>query len=215
MLNNYFFDLDGTICESKQIISKKMKEILSKLTNLIVISGATQEQISYQLNNLSCTILAQSGNDTPLWQNYLTWEQIDEIKAHVNSFYGLGTSNLQDRGCQASFSFTGHNAPIEQKKNFDPTGKIRQHILKKFPFKSKTLMVTVAGTTCLDYTLKKGNKGQNIKRWIKEKGLNKKDCIFFGDALFQGGNDESVKGIIKTISVENPQDLIKKLKKYE
>lgn len=209
-----FADLDNTICESRQKISKEMKKVLSKL-DLIVISGASREQMKLQLDGLKCEIMAQSGNDTSLWQNKLNKKEIIEIENHIHKFSNIYPDQLENRGCQIAFSFVGHHAEIENKKAFDPTRKIRKTLLKRIPFQSKTLICKVAGTTCLDYTKRDGTKGKNIEKWIKEKRLKKKDCVYFGDALFKGGNDESVKGVIKCVEVANPTDLLLKLKKYE
>lgn len=213
-----FLDMDGTITESKQTISPQMLKTLKALKcPITVISGASREQMEKQLNGLPCVILAQSGNDTPLWQNQISMQDRFEIVNHIKSFlapYGF-LELTENRGCQVSLSLIGHNVNQELKKNFDPKQIIRRAILKQHPFKSKTLSVKIAGTTCLDYTHKKGTKGENIKRWIKETNLNKKDCVYFGDALFKGGNDESVKGIIKVVSVANSTDLMLKLKEYE
>lgn len=210
-----FADCDNTICESRQKISPQMKKFLSKFTTLIVVGGLNRERLEYQLDGLKCTILAQSGNDTPFWKNKLTVEEKEEVVKHIKLLgYPTGSKNIEDRGCQISYSFVGHNADIGLKKNFDEDRKLRKWFLKQFPFKSKTLTCTVAGTTCLDYTKKNGTKGKNITRWIKENKLKKKDCVYFGDALFRGGNDESVKGVIETISVKNPRDFINKLNKY-
>ena len=38
-----------------------------------------------------------------------------------------------------------------------------------------------------------------------------RESIYFGDMLFPGGNDESVIGVIKTVSVDNPVDTLAKL----
>jgi len=211
----YIFDLDGTITESRQKISKELKDFLSNLPNLTVISGASKEQMEYQLDGLKCNILSQSGNDTPLWQNKLTAQEKHEIYRHIFSLdWIIEPWMIEDRGCQLSPSLIGHKAPFDIKKKFDPDQKIRKKLLKKCPFKSRTLVCRIAGTTCIDYTRKNGDKGHNLERWIKENKLNKDDCIYFGDALFEGGNDESVIGVIKTVEVLNPQDLLIKLKKY-
>ncbi len=196
-----------------------MKNFLNKLSNLmdiVVIGGLDRERLEYQLDGLKCTILAQSGNDTPLWQNKLDREETIEIIRHLDLFVPTRTGKelVEIRGSQVSYSILGHKADVSYKKTFDPKQKIRQAILKQHPFKSKTLKVTIAGTTCLDYTRKNGDKGHNIARWIKENKLNKKNCIYFGDALFKGGNDESVKGVIRCVSVKNPTDFMNKLKKY-
>lgn len=207
-----FFDMDGTICPSRQKISKEMKEQLSKLGNIFVISGASREQMEYQLDGLSCTILAQSGNHTPLWENRLTKKEAEEVYKHANKIISVNPNMIEHRGCQIAFSLTGHNAPLEIKGKYDPDRKKRKAILKKYPFKSKTLICRIAGTTCLDYTRKDGTKGKNLQKWIKQNKFKKKDCIYFGDALFKGGNDETVIGVMKTIKVDSPESLLLKLK---
>ena len=113
------------------------------------------------------------------------------------------------RGCQISFSFTGHDADIKWKQKFDPEKKYRNHILKNVPFKSKTLVVRVAGTTCLDYNRKNNLKGDNLKRYMKLHNLNPKDCVYYGDNFTKGGNDESVLGVMKCVRVRNPEHLYK------
>lgn len=214
-MQHIFLDMDNTVTESRQKISPKVKEFLNKLESpLYIVSGASRQQIEYQLDGLPCTILAASGNDTPLWKNKLTEREFEQVYKHIDYFAPTNPDEdlYDNRGCQLSYSFLGHNADIQYKKNFDPQQKIRQAILKQHPFKSKTLTCRIAGTTCLDYTHKNGTKGKNIARWIKENKLNKKDCIYYGDALFKGGNDETVIGVIKTVAVKNPQDLCKKIK---
>ena len=86
-------------------------------------------------------------------------------------------------------------------------------ILKKCPFKSKTLTIKIAGTTCFDYNRKGCLKGDNLKRYMELHKLKKKDCVYYGDALFKGGNDESVLGVMKCVKIKDPQDLLVKLDK--
>ncbi len=199
--------MDGTICESRQIISKEMKDKLLTLGDITVISGAERPRVEKQLDGLPCNIMAQSGNDTSLWKNLLTEEEKLEVCEHISKIDRDWQRKTQDRGCQISYSFIGHNAPLKHKKQFDPRSQIRKRILKRFPFTSKTLTCVIAGTTCFDYIRKNGTKGENIKRWIKENKLDQKKCKYYGDKLFKGGNDESVIGIIRTIAVKNPQHL--------
>lgn len=197
-----------------------MKKKLKSLEPFIVISGAEKKQILKQMDGVPCIIMGQSGNEAPDWYNQLTYQEGKEILKHLEevskfSFVPIDIETMQHRGCQISFSFTGHNANIKWKKKFDPKGEYRKHILKKVPFKSKTLVVKVAGTTCLDYNKKNTLKGDNLKRYMKLHNLKKKDCVYFGDAFGKGKNDESVKGVMKCVPVKNPQDLLLKLKKYE
>ncbi len=210
----HFFDLDGTITEPKEEITSLMKKALSKLENVVIVSGAVRKQIEKQICGLKCDILAQSGNHSSHWFNRLTEEEEIEISRHLQKIGAelnisvFSKQKYQNRGCQISFSFIGHDAPSNIKNGFDPERKYRKKILKQFPFKSKSLEVRIGGTTCLDYTRKDGTKGKNIKNYLDLKGIKKKDCIYYGDALFKGGNDESVVGIIKTVKIKNPCHLL-------
>ena len=221
-------DMDGTVTDSRQTIKQEMVVIFKALRELgndiTIIRGATKEQILKQIGDINVNIMAQSGNETSFWKNRLNTRDKVEIFRHTNKvketypelFLNRNQLDLlQDRGSQMSFSLVGHNADIEIKKAFDPNGDIRNKILKAIPFFSNNLEVRIGGTTCFDYTNKNGNKGKNIDRLIKMKGWNKDECIYFGDALFKGGNDESVIGIIDTVQVGNPDELILKLRSYK
>lgn len=208
-----FFDMDGTITESRQIISPKMKKkLLSLKEPFVVVSGAEIPRITKQMDGVKCIMMGQNGNDTPDWQNTLTKKEVAEIYGHIQSLkLHFHQDCIHNRGCQVSLSFTGHHADIELKKVFDPDKKYRKRMLRKFPFKSKTLMVRIAGTTCFDYNRKGSLKGDNLKRYMELHGLKKKDCVYYGDNFDKGGNDESVLGVMKCIKVKNPDDLYKKL----
>ena len=224
-MKHFILDLDGTITESRQVIKPETLAALGSLVceDISVISGASKEQMLKQLGTFQPKyILAQSGNETEFWKNELTQEQKDEIKKHIEGIkacfpeYFLNeTDLLQDRGSQLAFSFIGHNGDIEVKEGFDKQGKFRQIVLNTVPFNSDSLEVKVAGTTCLDYTIANGTKGKNIEKLIKELNWNKDECIYFGDALAPGQNDETVIGVIQTVEVKNPEDLIEKLKPYQ
>ena len=66
--------------------------------------------------------------------------------------------------------------------------------------------VVPGGTTCLDFFLRGKNKGYNVLRLIKKEGWLHEDCIYVGDALFPGGNDETVLGVIPTHAVKDPDE---------
>ena len=212
-----FMDLDGCITESRQIISKEMKaKLLSLPEPFVVISGAEIFRIDKQMDGVPCVKMGQNGNHTLDWYNELTNEEIMEIYKHlekVSKFchIPIDAETTHNRGCQISLSFTGHDADIKWKVKFDPEKKYRNHVLKNVPFKSKTLVVRIAGTTCFDYNRKHSLKGDNLKRYMKLHKLKKKDCIYYGDNFTKGGNDESVLGVMKCVRVKNPDDLLKKL----
>ena len=66
--------------------------------------------------------------------------------------------------------------------------------------------VRPGGTTTFDFTIAGKDKGFNILRLIRHEGWKKEDCIYIGDALFAGGNDETVIGVIPTHAVKDPDD---------
>lgn len=217
-MKHLFADMDGTICESHQKITPRVKEKLEKiLGDIVVISGAKRERMEFQLDGLKCDILAQNGNDTKDWQNKLSDADILEIHKHIDKLkewlkpYDDKIEMVENRGCQISLSFTGHNAPLDYKKKFDPRGKFRQLLLTHHPFKSKRISCKIAGTTCLDYIPKHGTKGDNLKRYMRLHQFKKEDCVYYGDSLFEGGNDESVLEVMKCVEVKNPDDLLTKL----
>lgn len=194
-----------------------MKLALQKLGDFVVVSGATKEKMLEQLDGLECFIMAQSGNDCALWTNELSAYEKGEVQRHMGLYkewlepWHKTADMVQDRGCQISVSLTGHNAPLSLKQSCDASKQFRQWILLAHPFESKTLKCSIGGNTCLDYTRKDGDKGSNVSRYVREKGFDRNQCVYYGDGLFPGGNDESVIGMIPTVPVNNPQDLLEKL----
>lgn len=218
-----FFDLDNTVTRSRSKITPELKSVLNNTEHdIIIVSGATCAQIAWQVDGVDCYKLGQNGNhatkpdESILWEERLSQIDKDIINNHIKSIdRSWAVTNeadlVQDRGCQISYSLLGHNEVLEKKETFDPEGLIRKDILQKFLFNSETIDVKIGGTTCLDYTAKGKHKGFYVNRLIEELNWNKEDCIYFGDMLFPGGNDESVIGVIKTQSVDNPEDTQMKL----
>lgn len=233
-----FFDMDGTLTRSRSPMKADMKKFLISLIksgrDIIAVSGADFTQIRKQVGGFNLYwkqniyFLAQNGNHAvgknakELWSNALSESDKKNINEHINLIRenikdileGANESDLiQDRGSQISFSLLGHNAELNRKEKFDPDGSRRQEILKRFPLVSDSVEVRIGGTTCLDYFEKGKNKGFNVKQMIEKMNWKPEDCVYVGDALFEGGNDESVKGIIDTEEVDSPEDTISFIKK--
>jgi HAD superfamily hydrolase (TIGR01484 family) len=227
MKTHLFFDLDNTVTRSRTKITTALKEILTNTKyDVIVVSGATCTQIAYQMDDVPCYKLGQNGNhainknDNTLWEERLNEVEKVEIMKHIESlprtWEVIDEKDLvQDRGCQISYSLLGHHEIIEKKEEFDPQSNVRKDLLEKHPFQSETLEVKIGGTTCLDYTAKGKHKGYYVAKLIEKMNWNKDECIYFGDMLFPGGNDETVVGVIDTQAVKNPEDTLEiLLKKY-
>lgn len=210
----YFLDLDNTVTESRGKISQKMFDLLSKLDNVVIISGAEFKQIRSQIGDLNCLVMAQNGNHNPFWKRFLTQEEKEKISQHIDKYsedfvrlvYSSNVFDMyEDRGCQIGFSLTGHHAPVEIKRAFDPDGRKRREILDKYPL-PEGIECRIGGTTTMDYFAKGLNKGYNVKKLLEILHWKPEECMYIGDALFPGGNDETVIGIIPTHAVKNHEE---------
>ena len=86
-------------------------------------------------------------------------------------------------------------------------------MLEQFPFQSDEFEVRIGGTTCFDYFIKGMHKGSNVKRLADTHGWDIADCMYVGDALFPGGNDEAVIGVCPTRKVSGPDETVEVIKK--
>lgn len=223
-----FFDMDKTITPPRQMMLPEMFKLLNSLSqDLIVVSGSSIEQMPNQLGDLKCYRLGQNGNHaisedgSLLWFNpQLTTEHQTEILDHISEIVELlehkpnpEWNPIEDRGAQITFSPIGNTAPVDLKMVYDPDRRKRFSFLNQIPFASEDLIVVIGGSTSLDYLHKERHKGANVKKMIEEMGWNKDECIYFGDGLYPGGNDELVIGVIETIPVDDHLDCYTKLKK--
>lgn len=220
-----FFDLDDTLTLSKSPIEQEMKEVLTRSgRDIIVVSGAEIARIGVQTDNFPAYYLGQNGNDTVdntgkrLWQDFLTSAEKAAILHHNSQLLLLADWYIQnpadlidDRGCQISLSTIGHHEDIVRKKTFDPDSQVRLAMLERFPFVSDIVEVKIGGTTTFDYFRKGAHKGANVAKLIQTLNWNKDECVYFGDKLHNGGNDETVVGVIDTIAVTSHEHTLQLL----
>ncbi|MCK9344992.1 MAG: HAD-IIB family hydrolase [Candidatus Pacebacteria bacterium] len=227
MKKHFFFDMDGTLTRSRSEITDTMVACLRGLIenggDVIVVSGAVKSQIIKQIGEIvkDVVILAQNGNHAEsssgeiVWRNELTAIQKNETLKLARKMIGhanLGIRDpgdlVEDRMCQISYSLIGHNAPLEEKEAIDSEKIIRKGLLCCFEKEISQLNILgiqarIGGTTCIDFTAL--NKGDNVKCFIERMGWDPEECIYIGDALFEGGNDHSVVGVVPTYSVDSPR----------
>lgn len=217
-----FFDMDNTLTRSRTLIEPKMKQFLENTgCDIVVVSGQSSEAITKQVDGMNCYILGQNGNDAwhngeQLWFDRITPEERQEILDHIASFNRYWDvpdekDLVDERGCSICYSILGHHAPIELKEKFDPDQVKRLTLLRERPLNSESIEARIGGTTTIDYIRKGHNKGFNITRLCEYKDWNMDNCVYFGDALFPGGNDETVIGVIDTVAVGNHEDTYSKL----
>lgn len=212
-----FFDMDDTVTQSRGHIDQDMYDFFSTLPlDIIIVSGAATQQIRTQVGDLSLYRLGQNGNHaihpsgTVLWEEKLSKDHATVVHAHIQSLQKLYTQEITDiqdlveeRGAQISYSLIGHHEDLEKKKACDPEQTVRKSLLARVPLSHTEIEVKIGGTTCFDYFQKGRNKGYNVRRLIDTQGWNADDCLYFGDALYPGGNDETVVGVIDTVAVRN------------
>ncbi len=121
---------------------------------------------------------------------------------------------VEDRDTDIAFSALGQQADLEKKKLWDPDQRKRQKIKAAVEEKLPEVEVSIAGTTTLDILPKGFTKAVGIDHLLKKIGITKEEVLFFGDAVFPGGNDYAVyEAGIKTIKVATPEETYKILEK--
>jgi phosphomannomutase len=228
------FDLDGTLAESKSSLDAEMSALLPELFSIVkvaVISGGDWSQFENQLlSNLphderltNLYLLPTCG--TKFFRYEGAWEQIysedfsaDEKEKIISSLKkALGLSGIkpkklwgkqiQDRGSQITFSALGQQAPLEEKKRWDPDFAKRKKIKAILDTLIPEFSVRMGGATSIDVTKPGIDKAYGIRKLRDILGIAINEMIFIGDAVFPGGNDYPAKqaGVV-SIQVRDPNE---------
>ena len=214
------FDLDGTLAESKESIDTEMANLLDALLGVVkvsVISGGGWLQFEKQvlahlshdeiLKNLS--LLPTCG--TKFYRYDSKWEllysedfTVDEKKKIIRSIQQATNAPdfkaaqtwgelIQDRGSQITFSGLGQQAPLEEKKKWDPDFAKRKKIKALLEKLIPEFSVRLGGATSIDVTKHGIDKAYGIRKLRDVLGIPIPEMIFIGDAVFPGGNDYPAK----------------------
>jgi len=211
-------DLDGTIAESKMPVDNEMAEILLRLIHYIplaVIGGGSYEKFSEQLvsklpsnSNLSNLYLFPTNATAFFYFSHGTWkkayelalsaEEKDRIISALRKVIGmfdfarpqrLFGPQIEDRQTQITFSALGQNAPIEEKRVFDPDFEKRKLMKAELEKLIPEFEIRLGGMTSIDITRKGIDKAYGIRKIAEQLGYKIEDMLYIGDALFEGGND--------------------------
>jgi len=228
------FDLDGTLAESKSSLDAEMATLLGTLLDIVkvaVISGGNWPQFQQQLlshlphderlKNLS--ILPTCG--TKFYQYKSSWEilysedftseQKHKIITSLQKAIELSGFKpervwgelIEDRGSQITFSALGQQAPLEEKKKWDPDFAKRKKMKALLDTFIPEFSVRLGGATSVDVTKPGIDKGYGIRKLRDVLGIAITEMVFIGDALFPGGNDYPAKeaGAL-SIQVRDPDE---------
>jgi phosphomannomutase len=228
------FDLDGTLAPSKSSIDTAMVNLLNSLLAIVkvaVISGGAWPQFEQQvlarlrpdacLKNLS--LLPTCG--TKFYRHDVSWELLysEDFTAAQRSTIVASLQRaivaadckvekvwgevIEDRGSQITFSALGQQAPLEEKKKWDPDFTKRKKIKAVLDTLIPEFSVHLGGATSVDVTRQGIDKAYGIRKLRDILEIPIDQMIFIGDALFPGGNDYPAKeaGVL-SIEVRDPDE---------
>jgi phosphomannomutase len=228
------FDLDGTLAESKTPIDAEMSGLLAALFAIVkvaIISGADEPQFQKQVigylphdahfDNLSLLptcgtkFLEYKNAWHKLYSEDLTEAQKQKIITAINNAVtasGFGAKKtwgdpVEDRGSQITYSALGQQAPLDEKKSWDPDFAKRKKIKALLDVSLPDFSVSLGGLTSIDVTLPGINKAYGIRKLQDTLGIAIQEMVYVGDALFPGGNDYPVRetGVV-CIQVRDPDE---------
>ena len=146
---------------------------------------------------------------------------LEELEKIVSTHqYGIGAITegdevVEDRITQITLSALGQHAPIDKKKLWDNDQKKRLQIKQDLEAKLPKVNIIIGGTTSIDILPFGFDKAKGLIRLLDKRGMTINDMIFFGDAIFPGGNDYSAyEAGIESIKVSGPEETSRILKEY-
>ena len=211
-VNKFIFDVDGTLTPSRQPIDKEFEEFFYDfcLGNAVyLVTGSdkpkTVEQIGEKIYNRCKRAYQCNGND--VWkgeENIRTnkWTLPDLartflISCEYESQFPLRTGNhIEERPGMVNFSIVGRNATLGERKlyvEYDTKQDERNNIANAFNTMFPELSAKVGGETGIDISPRGADKSQIIEDF----DLQKDQLWFFGDAIYEGGNDYPLAKVVK------------------
>lgn len=210
------FDLDGTLAESKASIDPEMGTLLHALlvvTRVAIISGGDLPQFQAQIlahlaQDASLKMLSLLPTCGTRFYSYTDdWHKlysedlgasqkqqiVGALKKTVadSGFEAKQTWGevIEDRESQITYSALGQQAPLDEKKSWDPDFAKRKAIKAVLDVELPNFSVRLGGSTSVDITLPGIDKAYGIRKLRDILCISESDMIYVGDALFPGGND--------------------------
>ena len=204
MNNKFIFDVDGTLTPSRGIIDPKFKEYLNSYCSaneVYLVTGSdkskTIEQIGEDTYNLCKRVYQCSGSDVYEGDNSIL-KSVWELPALARTFLisceyesqfteRTGIRHIEERSGMVNFSVLGRGAAAEQRAKYveyDTVKNERINIASAFNTMFPDLHATVGGETGIDIAPRGADKSQILRDFKEDDTIH-----FYGDAMFEGGND--------------------------
>ena len=203
----YLFDVDGTLTPSRKGIDKKFAVWFSKFCErekVYIVTGSdkpkTIEQIGHVIYNRCRGVYQCSGSQYWIKEALMrssNWVLPDIARQFLlqclyeENFHIRTGLHIETRPGMVNYSVLGRNGTPEQRAKFieyDKKTNSRKKTADAFNTLFPDLQATIGGETGLDIAPKGADKGQIIKDFAKTS-----EITFFGDAMFEGGNDYALK----------------------
>ena len=203
MNNKFIFDVDGTLTPSRDHINLDFAIWFGDfclMNEVYLVTGSdkakTVEQVGLDIYNKCERVYQCSGSD--VWDaetNILKsgWILPDLartflISCEYESLFSLRTGNhIEQRSGMVNFSVVGRNANAEQRAKYveyDTVKNERINIASAFNTMFPDLHATVGGETGIDIAPRGADKSQILRDFKEDDTIH-----FYGDAMFEGGND--------------------------
>ena len=206
-VNKFIFDVDGTLTPSRGLINKEFEQFFENFclaNDVYLVTGSdkpkTVEQIGEKIYNRCQRVYNCSGCD--VWEGTTlvrasNWTLPDLartflISCEYESDFSLRTGNhIEERSGMVNFSVVGRNASLYERKQyvaFEEQNGERRKIADAFNMMFPDLQATVGGETGIDIAPRGSDKSQILVDFTEDDTIH-----FFGDAMFEGGNDYPLK----------------------
>lgn len=206
------FDLDGTLTQHKEPLSKANKEALDALGKryrLLMVGAGQVMRINRQMGNYPIDIIGNYGlqfaefdttANTPIILRDLCFDcNREAIEMKVNylrdkhgfTSYRGNSVEYHPSGC-VTFPILGTEAIQEDKLRFDPDRSRRRAIYDEVCALFSDYCVFVGGSSSFDMAPKPYNKYHALCEYCERYGYDHSEVVFMGDDYGTGGNDESV-----------------------
>ena len=205
-MNKFIFDVDGTLTPSRGLINKEFEHFFENFclaNDVYLVTGSdkpkTVEQIGEKIYNRCKRVYQCSGSDVWEGDNSIlksVWTlpnlaRTFLISCEYESPFSIRTGNhIEERSGMVNFSVVGRNASLYERKqyaNFDEENKERINIATAFNTMFPDLQATVGGETGIDIAPRGSDKSQILRDFKDDDTIH-----FYGDAMFDGGNDKSL-----------------------
>ena len=165
----------------------------------------------------SSTSQRAGNNWNKIYEEHITEKEVADIEAVIKEVVKeTGTIDFSEpswgerieyRGGQVTFSALGQEAPIAEKKAWDPEHLKRRVLQEKIAARLPQFLVSIGGSTSIDVSKLGIDKAYGVHQLCKRLEIPESEAMYIGDELEKGGNDEAVyKTEVATCAVVSPSD---------